>query len=136
MPNALIHDHAVGADRSQHDPVDAALTALRTTAQELAARGDTPPSAGAQLNAAIRGTGQGSSAQQLLEVYAAVYQARDAARMAIRPARYDREQWAEVSRLAGECLKAAVQAMRARLKDERAVAVMLPESTYAVPGAQ
>ena len=123
------------ADPSHPDPVSAALSALRAAAQELAARADTPAHAGAKLTAAIRQSEQGASAQELLAMYAAVDRARDAARMAAPPARYRWDQWSEVSRLARECLTAAVQGMRAQLDEQRVAGAPLRQEQHSVAEA-
>lgn len=61
-----------------------------------------------------------ATAHEIISFYIAVDRARNVARKGRRPARYDWRAWAEVSRLAGEWLIAAVQAMRERVAAGRA----------------
>lgn len=55
---------------------------------------------------------ESASAQQLLLLFIVVDRARNDARKARPPARYDWRAWGDVSRLAGDCVVAALRAMR------------------------
>ena len=59
------------------------------------------------------------SAHELLSLFLIVDRARNSARKAPPPARYDWEAWSEVSRMMGECIIASLRAMRSTIHANR-----------------
>lgn len=101
-----------------------ALHELRVAVGEIAA-GDPDGSATAavRLVEVLDQLDGAASAQELLFLFLVVDRARDAARKAPSPARYDWKAWSEVSQLAGRCIVIAVRAMRSNMAVRHASAV-------------
>lgn len=97
-----------------------ALHELRTAVREIAVdemEGGAP--AARALVEVLDGLDEYPSAHELLSLFLIVDRARNSARKAPPPARYDWEAWTEVSRLTGECIIASLRAMRSTVHASR-----------------
>lgn len=93
-----------------------ALHELRTAVREIAVdetEGGAP--AARALVEVLDGFDGSASAQELLDLFLVVDRARNAARKAPPPARYNWRPWSEVSRLTGGCIIASLRAMRSNV---------------------
>ena len=97
-----------------------ALHELRAAVREIAADETDGGAAPARRLIEVLDELVGStSAQQLLALFLVVDRARNTARKAAPPARYDWQAWSEVSRLTDGCIIASLRAMRSNLDAHR-----------------
>lgn len=120
MPTAVCNNDSRRSPTVHGRSLSRALHELRAAVREIARHEMEGGAAAARgLAEVMDELDEYPSAHELLSLFLIVDRARNSARKAPPPARYEWEAWSEVSRLTGECIIASLRAMRSTVHASR-----------------